>query len=111
MLKKQIMYNDDDQEGADATNLFVGNISRNVSNEEFLDMFTAHGELDMDKSGIKFDRDTGRSRGFGFIKFMNAEEATAAVDALDGTEVDGREMRVMVAKPRDVKPRDNSYGY
>lgn len=100
------MYNDD-QGQVDPTNLFVGNISRNVSNDEFLELFSQHGELDMERSGIKFDRETGRSRGFGFIKFVNEDDATNAVSALDGREVDGREMRVMVAKPRAPRPERN----
>jgi RNA recognition motif-containing protein len=78
--------------------LYVGNLSSSTTEEVLLSKFGAHGEV-QDLAMIT-DRDTDRSRGFGFVTMDNSEEANAAMAALDGTELEGRKIRVIEAKPR-----------
>ena len=65
-------------------NIFVGNLDFNTSEEELRQMFEAHGQVD--RVSIMTDRDTGRSRGFGFVEMTNAEEGDKAIAALNGTQ-------------------------
>ncbi|HSR43917.1 MAG TPA: RNA-binding protein [Acidimicrobiia bacterium] len=79
-------------------NLYVGNLTFNTTSADLERMFAAHG--DVDKAQVITDRDTGRSRGFGFVEMATAEGANAAIEALDGQNVDGRALTVNVAKER-----------
>jgi len=81
--------------------LFVGNLSFNVTENELQDMFAAHGSVL--EANLMMDRVSGRPRGFGFITMSSAEEAQAAISALNGTTVDGRALTVNVAKPREER--------
>lgn len=72
--------------------LFVGNVSWNLGWQELKDVFSEYGEVAFAR--IVTDRETRKSRGFGFVEFVNAEDAAKAKEALDGAEVDGREIRV-----------------
>jgi cold-inducible RNA-binding protein len=85
--------------------LFVGSLSWNTNDEGLRNAFSAHGEVS--EAVVVSDRDTGRSRGFGFVTFEDDEAADQAVAALNGTELDGRTIRVDVAQP---KQRSNSGG-
>ena len=85
--------------------LFVGNLPWSIGDDELRDLFSEFGEV-TDSKVIK-DRDTGRSRGFGFIE-MDDESGEAAIKGLDGSEQDGRDIRVNVAEER--KPRENNRG-
>jgi len=82
-------------------NIFVGNLDFNTSEEELRQMFEAHGQVD--RVSIMTDRDTGRSRGFGFVEMTNAEEGDKAIAALNGAQLDGRALTVNVAKPREER--------
>jgi len=82
-----------------STKLYVGNISFNTSNQDLIDMFSEAGTVQ--SANIIEDRETGRSRGFGFVEMASKEEAQAAIAALNGKEVDGRELKVNEAKPRE----------
>lgn len=88
-------------------NIYVGNLSYQMSEGGLKDVFGEFGAVDSAK--IITDRDTGRSKGFGFIEMPNNEEAQAAVSALDGKEVDGRNLKVNEAKPREDRPRRPRY--
>ncbi len=80
------------------TRLFVGNLSFRTSEDDLHQLFAEFGEvLDLK---IMQDRDTGRSRGFGFVTMGNADEAKKAMEALDGTELDQRTLRVNEAEQR-----------
>lgn len=79
--------------------LYVGNLSFNTSESQLREMFAAHG--DVASAALVMDRDTGRPRGFGFVEFNNAEHARAAMAALSGKNVDGRDLTVNEAKPRE----------
>lgn len=79
-------------------NIYVANISYNTSDEDIKDLFTEYGEVAFAK--IIKDRDSGRSKGFGFVEMPNDEHAKSAIEGLDGREVDGRPLKVNVARDR-----------
>ena len=79
-------------------NIFVGNLDFNTSEEELRQMFEAHGQVD--RVSIMTDRDTGRSRGFGFVEMTNAEDGDKAIAALNGTQLGGRTLNVNEARPK-----------
>ncbi len=79
--------------------LYVGNLSFNTSHQDLETMFGEIGTVE--STNIIEDRDTGRSRGFGFVEMSSAEEAKTAIAELDGKEVDGRNLKVNEAKPRE----------
>ena len=81
-----------------SNNLYVGNLTFDTSSADLESLFAAHGEVN--KAQVITDRDSGRSRGFGFVEMATAEAAQAAIDALDGHNVDGQQLTVNVAKQR-----------
>lgn len=82
-----------------STKLYVGNLSFNTSAQ---DLETTFGEFGtVQSANLIEDRETGRSRGFGFVEMSSTEEANAAIASLDGKEVDGRNLKVNEAKPRE----------
>lgn len=88
--------------------LYVGNLSYEVDNSALQEMFTAHGTVE--SADVIQDRDTGRSKGFGFVQMGSDTEATAAIAALNGQQYDGRALTVNEAKPREAKPRTGGGG-
>lgn len=90
-----------------ATKLFVGSLSWNVDDNQLEEFFASVGTVVSAK--VIVDRDTNRSKGFGFVEMSSDDEAKAAVDQLNGKELDGRAISVSEARPREDKPR-NSYG-
>ncbi len=80
-------------------NLYVGNLSFDVNNTTLEQLFAAYGTVVSAK--VIDDRDTGRSKGFGFVEMSSNEEAKAAIAALDGQEHGGRNIKVNEAKPRE----------
>ena len=84
-------------------NIYVGNLSFRTDDEALRQAFDGHGEIASAK--VVMDRDTGRSKGFGFVEMPNREEGLAAIKALDGQEIDGRALRVNEARPREERPR------
>ncbi len=79
--------------------LYVGNLSFNTTEAQLRELFAAHGEVS--SAALVMDRDTGRPRGFGFVEFPNDEHARTAMAALSGKNVDGRDLTVNEAKPRE----------
>lgn len=79
-------------------NIFVGNLSFNTSEDALRQLFEAYGQVD--RVSILTDRETGRSRGFGFVEMTNAEEGDKAIAALNGTQLDGRTLNVNEARPK-----------
>ncbi len=79
--------------------LFVGNLSFKITENDLNDAFAEHGTVT--ETNLMMDRSTGRPRGFGFVTMSSAEEAQKAIDALNGTELDGRALTVNVARPRE----------
>ena len=86
-----------------SSKLYVGNLSFDTSDQ---DLEAAFGEVGTVESvNIIEDRDTGRSRGFGFVEMSSAEEAQKAISELDGQDLDGRQLKVNEAKPRENRRR------
>lgn len=86
--------------------LYVGNLSYNMGDSELQELFAACGTIASAK--VITDRDTGRSKGFGFVEMDSEEEANAAIAALNGKEIDGRALTVNEAKP---KPEGSRGGF
>ena len=80
-------------------NIYVGNLSYGMSESELRDAFAAFGEVSSVK--ILMDRETGRSRGFGFVEMPNQSEAETAITQLNGKDLDGRALRINEARPRE----------
>ena len=79
--------------------LYVGNLSFATSNSDLQELFASVGTVE--SASVVEDRDTGRSRGFGFVEMSSKEEGERAIEELNGKEVDGRELKVNEAKPRE----------
>jgi len=89
--------------------LYVGNLSYNVDSSELEQLFGQHGQVV--SAQIINDRDTGRSKGFGFVEMANDDEATAAINALNGQQHNGRALTVNEARPREDRgPRGGGGG-
>jgi RNA recognition motif-containing protein len=82
-------------------NIYVSNLSFNTSDVELQDLFSKYGEVSSAK--VITDRETGRSRGFGFVEMPNDAEGKAAMEGLNNKEVEGRAMSVSVAKEREAR--------
>ena len=80
-------------------NIYIGNLSYDVSSEQLKEVFEAYGTVSSAK--VITDRNSGRSKGFGFVEMDNKAEAEAAIEQLDGAEIDGRPVKVNEAKPRN----------
>jgi len=85
------------------TRIYVGNLPFSATEDEIRELFSQHGNVET--VDLISDRQTGRPRGFGFVE-MDAEGATAAIGALDGTEMGGRNLKVNEAKPRGSRGGD-----
>jgi len=79
--------------------LYVGNLSFNTSNQDLSELFAQMGTVET--ATVVEDRDTGRSRGFGFVEMASREEGEKAIEELNGKEFAGRELKVNEAKPRE----------
>lgn len=79
-------------------NIFVGNLDFNTTEDELRQLFEAHGQVD--RVSIMTDRETGRSRGFGFVEMASAEDGEKAIAALNGAQVGGRKLNVNEARPK-----------
>ena len=86
--------------------LYVGNLAYSVRDNNLEQHFSAFGTVASAK--VMMERDTGRSKGFGFVEMSNAEEADAAIQGLHGTQMDGRALTVNVARP--MEPRSGGFG-
>lgn len=89
--------------------LYVGNLSFNTSNVDLQELFASVGTVE--SASVVEDRDTGRSRGFGFVEMSSKEEGERAIEELNGKEVDGRELKVNEAKPRENRAGGGGGGY
>ena len=84
-------------------NIYVGNLPYSITDDELGELFTPFGELSSAK--VIMDRDSGRSKGFGFVEMVDNADAEEAIRALDGSSVSGRNIRVNEARPREPRPR------
>jgi hypothetical protein len=83
------------------TRLYVGNLSYSVSNEQLEELFGAYGQVK--SAQVIMDRDTGRSKGFGFVEMADGGGAQAAIDGMNGKDIDGRALTVNEARPREER--------
>ena len=88
--------------------LYVGNLSYGVDSSQLQELFSAHGTVE--SAEIIADRETGRSKGFGFVQMSTDDEAQAAINALNGQNHEGRPLTVNEAKPREDRPRGGGGG-
>lgn len=88
--------------------LYVGNLSFNTSESQLREIFEAFG--DVSSASLVMDRETGRPRGFGFVEFSNDESARAAIAGMNGKNVDGRDLTVNEAKPREAGGGRGGFG-
>lgn len=84
-------------------NIYVGNLSFNTDDEGLREAFEAYGEVS--SASVIQDKFSGRSRGFGFVEMPVATEGQAAIEALNGAELDGRALKVNEARPREARPQ------
>lgn len=90
-------------------NIYISNLSYGVSDADLQNLFSEYGEVSSAK--VITDRETGRSRGFGFVEMVNDAEGETAIKELDNAEYDGKTISVSVARPRTERPRfDNNRG-
>jgi cold-inducible RNA-binding protein len=82
-----------------STKLYVGNLAFQTTSQQLQELFASAGTVE--SAAIVEDRQTGRSRGFGFVEMSSKEEGTAAIDQFNGKEVNGRALKVNEAKPRE----------
>ncbi len=84
------------------TNIYVGNLSYRTTENELRDLFAQYGEVE--RASIVKERDSGRSKGFGFVEMTDAEAAKKAIAEINEKEVGGRNLRVNEARPREERP-------
>jgi len=89
-------------------NIYVGNLSYNTTEGDLRTAFASHGEVV--SSAVIADKDTGRSKGFGFVEMADNQQAKAAIAALDGSEIDGRQIKVNEARPKTERSSSGSRG-
>jgi cold-inducible RNA-binding protein len=93
---------------ADVQNLFIGSLAYSTNDDSLKAFFEQIGPVE--SARVITDRDSGRSKGFGFVQFVNADDNQKAVDQLDGKELDGRTISVGLARPKEDRPRRDFNG-
>ena len=89
--------------------LYVGNLTYSVRDDDLQQQFSAFGQVQSAK--VMMERDTGRSKGFGFVEMSNSQEAEAAIQGLHGKNMGGRDLTVNIARPMEARPpRSGGFG-
>src|SRR5690349_12118621 len=91
-----------------AINIYVGNLPWQTTQDDLYQLFAQYGQVG--KAQVISDRETGRSRGFGFVEMMTEAEANAAIEALNNSAFNGRPLTVNIAKPREGNGGGGGYG-
>ena len=91
-----------------AKNIYVGNLSYSVGSSELESLFSQFGEVS--RAQVIQHRDTGRSKGFGFVEMDDSDSAEQAIEELNGTEFEGRNLTVNEARPREDRPERSGGG-
>ncbi|MGD9978016.1 MAG: RNA recognition motif domain-containing protein [Bacteroidales bacterium] len=89
-------------------NIYVSGLSYRINDDDLRQLFEEYGQITSAK--VITDRETGRSRGFGFVEMANDDEAKTAIEELTGAEYDGKVISVTEAKPKTDKPRSGGFG-
>jgi RNA recognition motif-containing protein len=92
-----------------ASKLFIGSLAWATNDDSLRDFFASAGNVV--SANVIVDRETGRSKGFGFVEMGSDEEAKKAIDELNGKDLDGRAIVVSEARPREERPRNGGGGY
>ncbi len=90
------------------TNIYVGNLPYSTTDAELMQLFSEHGQVS--KASVVIDRETGRSRGFGFVEMTDSGQGNAAIQALNGFDLGGRKLVVNEAKPREARGGGGGFG-
>lgn len=90
------------------TNIYVGNLPYSTTDAELMQLFSEHGQVS--KASVVIDRETGRSRGFGFVEMADSGQGNAAIQALNGFDMGGRKLVVNEAKPREARGGGGGFG-
>jgi cold-inducible RNA-binding protein len=88
--------------------LYVGNLSYSTGDQDLQEQFARFGSVSSAK--VMMDRDSGRSKGFGFVEMANAEDAQSAIRAMNGQSLDGRDLVVNLARPREERSGGGGFG-
>ena len=86
-------------------NIYVGNLPYSSTDDDLRELFEAHG--DVDRAKVIFDRESGRSKGFGFVEMPDDGNAQKAIESLNGQDMEGRPLRVNEARPKEDNPSGN----
>ena len=89
-------------------NLYVGNLPYSMNDQDLNDLFSQIG--DVQSARVMSDRETGRSRGFGFVEMADTDAGHEAIEKLNGSDCDGRALVVNEARPREERPRSGGFG-
>ncbi len=89
--------------------LYVGNLSYSVRDDDLQQQFSAFGQVQSAK--VMMERDTGRSKGFGFVEMGSAQEAQAAIEGMHGKNMGGRDLTVNIARPMEPRPPRSGGGF
>ncbi len=84
-------------------NIYVGNLPYSATQEDLTTLFSEFGNVE--RATVVMDRETNRSKGFGFVEMADSAAATQAIEALNNTELNGRALRINEARPREERPR------
>ncbi|HKL62218.1 MAG TPA: RNA-binding protein [Woeseiaceae bacterium] len=85
------------------TNIYVGNLAYSVTSDDLREVFSEYGEVS--SANVIMDKFSGRSKGFGFVEMPDSSAASAAIEALNEQDLQGRNMRVNEARPREERPQ------
>ena len=88
--------------------LYVGNLSYSVRDEDLQQQFSSFGHVQSAK--VMMERDSGRSKGFGFVEMSSGQEAEAAIRGMNGQNMGGRDLTVNIARPLEARPSHGGYG-
>lgn len=83
--------------------IYVGNLSFQMSDQDLMALFTEYGQVN--SAAVILDRETGRSRGFGFVEMESDDDARKAIESLNGRDIEGRTLNVNEARPREPRNR------
>src|SRR5678816_1840419 len=106
--KQEVALHVSNQGSSMAVKLYVGNLPYSTTEDDLRETFSPHGTVV--SAAVISDRETGRSKGFGFVEMETPESAKAAMEALNGKDFGGRNLVVNEARPREDRPRDNGGG-
>ena len=107
--KKISYYLEGGANKGDIMNIYVGNMPYSMTEEDLKGIFSVYGSVS--SARLVMDRETGRAKGFGFVEMDNDNEAKAAIEAVNGSNQGGRDLKVNEARPREERPPRRNFGH